>query len=156
MIDSISLANVINSEFRLAALETGQPDHLFEVFKRLTLTTGKAVYGWSPNDGLYRLGTERIFIPQTRSINDALSYIAASRHFGIYLFRELGQTLAKPNVERSLVKIHDKADNVRRLVVMMDESIELPENLDKFVVRIRHTVQGKDVQQGSKVQDRQF
>lgn len=145
MVDSLSLANVIDSEFRLAVLETAQPERLFDVFKRLTLTTGRAVYGWSPNDGLYRLGTERIFIPQTRSIGDALSYIAVSRHYGIYLLRDMGGALKKPGIRRALDSILNKEDNTRRLVIMLDTEMGVPEDLHKFVVRIRHSVQGKEV-----------
>ncbi|MEX0731932.1 MAG: hypothetical protein WED00_18340 [Aquisalimonadaceae bacterium] len=145
MVDSLSLANVIDSEFRLAVLETEQPERLFEVFKRLTLTTGRAVYGWSPNDGLYRLGTERIFIPQTRSIGDALSYIAASRHYGIYLLRDMGASLQKPSILRALDRILTKNDNTRRLVIMLDAEVGVPEDLKDFVVRIRHSVQGKEL-----------
>lgn len=145
MVDSISLSNVIESDFRLAALETEQPERLFEVFKRLTLTTGRAVYGWSPDDGLYRLGTERIFIPQTRSIGDAISYIAASRHYGIYLLRDMGDALQKPSIQRALERVVNKDDSVRRLVIMLDEQVQVPEALHGHVVRIRHSVQGREI-----------
>ncbi len=145
MVDSLSLSNVIESDFRLAALETEQPERLFDVFKHLTLTTGKAVYGWSQDDGLYRLGTERIFIPQTRTIGDALSYIAASRHYGIYLLRDMGPSLQKPSIQKALARILDRDDQVRRLVIMLDSSLEVPPELEKSVVRIRHSVQGKEV-----------
>ncbi len=138
MAESLSLANVIESDFRLAALETTGPDRVFDVFKRLTLTTGRAIYGWSPDNGLYRLGTERIFIPQTRSAGDALSYIAASRHYGIYLLRDLGQSLGKPSVQRAVHRILDKDDSVRRLGIMMDAHSDIPEPLRPHVARIRH------------------
>lgn len=136
---SLSLANVIDSEYRLAALETPTPDRVFEVFKRLTLTTGRAVYGWSPNDGLYRLGTERIFIPQTRSIGDALGYIAASRHYGIYLLQDITPMLAKPSIVRALERITQKDDNVRRLVILLGDPVEIPEELTPHMAVIRHT-----------------
>lgn len=140
MASSLSLANVIDSDFRLAALETQSPDRVFEVFKRLTLTTGRAVYGWSPNDGLYRLGTERIFIPQTRSIGDALGYISASRHYGIYLLRDIVPMLEKPSIMRALERINDKEDNVRRLVILLGESVTIPRELTAQVAMIRHSV----------------
>ncbi len=138
MAESLSLAKVIESDFRLATLETANPDRVFDVFKRLTLTTGRAIYGWSPDNGLYRLGTERIFIPQTRSVGDALSYIAASRHYGIYLMQDLGNSLAKPSVQRAISRILDKEDGVRRLVVIVEEHCQIPDELVDDVVRIRH------------------
>ncbi len=145
MVESLSLSNVIESEFRLAVLETDSPDRLFEVFKRLTLTTGRAVYGWSPDDGLYRLGTERIFIPQTRSVGDALGYIAASRHYGIYLLQNIGNSITKPSIQRALGRILSKNDNVRRLVIMLDTSFQVPEELKKDVVRIKHSVSNRQL-----------
>ncbi|MCP1674785.1 hypothetical protein J2T57_001923 [Natronocella acetinitrilica] len=140
MASSLSLANVIDSDFRLAALETNTPERVFEVFKRLTLTTGRAVYGWSPDDGLYRLGTERIFIPQTRSIGDALGYISASRHYGIYLLQDITQTLEKPSILRAFERITEKDDNVRRLVILLGETVTVPEHLAPQVAMIRHSV----------------
>ncbi|MCC5857961.1 MAG: hypothetical protein JJT90_07390 [Ectothiorhodospiraceae bacterium] len=139
MAESLSLANVIESDFRLAALETASPERVFDVFKRLTLTTGRAVYGWSPDNGLYRLGTERIFIPQTRSVGDALSYIAASRHYGIYLMQNLGDSLSKPSVQRAVKRILEKQDSIRRLVIMVDDSCQVPAELRPYVARIRHS-----------------
>lgn len=143
MVESLSLANVIESDFKLAALETDSPDRVIEVFKRLTLTTGRAVYGWSPDNGLYRLGTERIFIPQTRSVGDALSYIAASRHYGIYLLQHLGDNMGKPSVQRAIGRILDKEDGVRRLVIMVEQRCQVPAELRGQVVRIRHSTNGQ-------------
>lgn len=138
MASALSLANVIDSDFRLAALQTHAPDRVFEVFKRLTLTTGRAVYGWSPDDGLYRLGTERIFIPQTRSIGDALGYISASRHYGIYLLQDVVHMLEKPSIARAMERILQKDDNVKRLVILMGESVAVPSQLEGQVAVIRH------------------
>lgn len=133
-----SLHKVVDSEFRLAVLETTEPDRVVEAFKRLTLTTGRAVYGWSPNDGLYRLGTERIFIPHTRSLTDALSYMAASRHYGIYLVRDFHNALEKPSVQRAFQRILAKDDDVRRLVLMLGSDVAIPEALRGQLARIRH------------------
>lgn len=134
-----SLNKVIDSEFRLAILDTETPDRVVDAFKRLTLTTGRAVYGWSPNDGLYRLGTERIFIPHTRSLVDALGYVAASRHYGIYLVRDFQDGLGKPSVQRAFQRILEKDDDVRRLVLLVGTDVALPEALKGQFARIRHS-----------------
>ena len=140
MTEALNLANVIESEHRLALLETEQPERVVEHFKRLTLTTGRAVYGWSPNDGLYRLGSERIFIPYTRTLPDALSYVAASRHYGIYVLRGIGDQLSKNAVKQALARILNKTDDTRRLVIVLDQDVDVPEDLESSVVRIRHNV----------------
>ena len=140
MTEALNLANVIESEHRLALLETEQPERVVEYFKRLTLTTGRAVYGWSPNDGLYRLGSERIFIPYTRTVADALSYVAASRHYGIYVLRGISDQLSKNAVKQALARILNKADDTRRLVIVLDQDVDIPEDLESSLVRIRHNV----------------
>lgn len=138
MSGSFNLSRVIDSEFRIAALETGSPDRILDVFKRLTLTSGRAIYGWSPDNGLFRLGSERIFIPQTRSVGDAINYIAASRHYGIYVLKDMDQALQNPSVQRGLERLLQRDDGIRRLLIMMDRQINLPEKLAGQVVRIRH------------------
>ena len=134
------LQRVIDSKYRLAALETGEGSRLLSVFKRLTLTTGRAVYHWNPENGLYRLGIEHIFIPRTRVPADVLSYIAASRHYGIYLLYDFEHHLRKASVQRQLKTINQTEDDVRRLVIMVGNSVEIPDTLRRNVAMIRHNV----------------
>ncbi len=143
MSGSFNLSRVIDSEYRIAALETKAPDRILDVFKRLTLTSGRAIYGWSPDNGLYRLGSERIFIPQTRSVGDAINYIAASRHYGIYVLKDMDRALQNSSVQRGLERLLQRDDGIRRLLVMMDTQINLPEKLAGKVVRIRHQASDK-------------
>jgi hypothetical protein len=132
------LQRVIDSRYRLAALETTEGDRILGVFKRLTLTTGRAVYHWTPENGLYRLGIEHIFIPRTRAPADVLSYIAASRHYGIYLLYGFNNAL-----------INSADDNVRRLVIMVGEQVDIPQTLRKDVAMIRHNVRPRVAQAGA-------
>lgn len=140
MSGTFNLSRIIDSDFRIAALETPSPDAILDVFKRLTLSTGRAIYGWSPENGLYRLGTERIFIPHTRSVSDAIRYVAASRHYGIYVLKDMAEALANPSIQRGLERLLQRDDSIRRLLIMMDEKITIPERLTGQVVRIRHQV----------------
>lgn len=117
---------VIESSYSLAALETSDPLGLVAHLKRLTLTTGRAVYDWSSEHGLYRLGIEHIFIPRTRAPIDVLAYITSSRHCGIYLLRDFDEALSRPIVERQLLKLLEKQDGVRRLVCFAGKSVQLP------------------------------
>jgi hypothetical protein len=121
-------------------METPDQERLMTVFKRLTLTTGRAVYDWSPKDGLYRLGIEHIFIPRTRAPFDVLSYILSSRHYGVYLLRDFDEALGKPTVERHLTKLVEKDDGVRRLVFLMGQQVPAPASLWPHIARIRHSI----------------
>lgn len=121
-----NLEQVIESNYGVAVLETTDPLGLVAHLKRLTLTTGRAVYDWSAEHGLYRLGIEHIFIPRTRAPIDVLAYITSSRHYGIYLLRDFDEALSRPIVERQLLKLLDKQDGVRRLVCFAGKSVRLP------------------------------
>lgn len=138
-----TLQRVIDSNYRIAALETGETERLLALFKRLTLTTGRAVYHWTADSGLYRLGVEHIFIPRTRAPSEVLSYINASRHYGIYLLQDFADALPKASVQRALHEIHARDDDVRRLVLVVGENIEIPEGLRGRTAMIRHNVRAK-------------
>lgn len=131
------LEQVIDSDYRIALLETSEPDRLLSLFKRFTLSTGRAVYDWSPEHGLYRLGIEHIFIPRTRAPGDALAYVISSRHYGIYLLRNFGSALGKPSIQRQLTQLVEKKDNVRRLVILLGDDLALPEALQGHSIRVR-------------------
>lgn len=135
-----TIERVIDSNYRLAALETKEPDRLVALFKRLTLTTGRAIYHWSPDSGLYRLGVDHILIPRTRAPADVLSYVNASRHYGIYLLERFDDALPKQSVRRVLAEICERDDDVRRLVVLVGERLELPDELRGRIAAIRHNV----------------
>ena len=131
-----SLEQVINSDHRIALLEGENTEHFVGLFKRLTLTTGRAVYDWNPEHGLYRLGIEHIFIPRTRTPADVLAYISSSRHYGIYLLRTFDEAVNKPAVERLLLKLAEKQDGVRRLVFLMGQKLALPASLAPYSVAV--------------------
>jgi len=128
---------LLAADYRLAALETGETDRLLGLFKRLTLNSGQAVYHWSSDIGIYRLGVEHIFIPRTRMAGDALNYVAASRHYGIYLFGGFSGMLGKGSIQRTLLEIATRQDNVPRLILFMAPRIDIHEALTPHVAKIR-------------------
>jgi hypothetical protein len=134
---SQSLEQVISSDRRIALLETQEAAHYLTLFKRLTLTSGRAVYDWNPESGLYRLGIEHIFIPRTRTPADVLAYIASSRHYGVYLLRDIGTSLDTPSVQRQLLKLLEKQDGIKRLVFMLGENLALPASLSAHAVQVQ-------------------
>jgi len=133
-----NLEQVIDSEYRIAVVDALEPDQLLAHFKRLTLTTGRAVYDWSPDHGLYRLGIEHIFIPRTRTHSDVLAYITSSRHYGIYLLRGFGDALERPAVARMLSKFIEKSDGVRRLIMLFGDDVKIPADALAHTVRFRY------------------
>lgn len=135
-----TLQQIIDSTNRIAALKTQETDRLLALFKRYSLTTGQAVYDWTSQSGLYRIGVEHIFIPHTRTPADVLAYIAASRHYGIYLLREFEPALTKPSIQGRLCSLCDIDDGIRRLVLLIGAYSHLPEALQGRITAVRHNV----------------
>lgn len=138
-----TLQRIIDSNYRLAALDTPEIDRLLALFKRLTLSTGRAVYHWTRDNGLYRLGIEHIFIPRTRAPADVLAYISASRHYGIYLLDGFHSALGRASIQRTLADISGLDDDVRRLVVLIGDRLEIPPSLQPRVAMVRHNVRAR-------------
>lgn len=135
-----TIQRIIDSDYRLAVLDTAEADRLVALFKRLTLTTGRAVYHWTPGSGLCRLGVEHIFIPRTQGPAELLAYVSASRHYGIYLLQHFQDALARASIQRSLEVINQRDDGVRRLVIMMGNGLCAPQGLEDQVAVIRHNI----------------
>lgn len=135
-----TLQRLLDSKYRVAALKTQEIDRLLALFKRYSLTTGQAVYDWTSRSGLYRVGVEHIFIPRTRTPADVLAYIAASRHYGIYLLRGFEPALAKPSIQKTLRGLCDADDGIRRLVLLIGEYSHIPATLQGRIATIRHNV----------------
>jgi len=142
------IQRVLDSNYHLAAIETDDSDRLIALFKRVTLTTGRAVYHWSADAGLYRLGVEHIFIPRTRTPADVLAYVSASRHYGVYLLQNFDTALHKASVQRLLDEIAGLDDGVKRLVILVGPRIDIPEGLRKRVAFIRHNVRPRKMASG--------
>ncbi|MCS4505024.1 hypothetical protein KBTX_01571 [wastewater metagenome] len=133
-----AVERIIGSGYRLASIHTTDGDRLVALFKRLTLTTGRAVYHWRAGAGLYRLGIEHILIPRTRTPSEVLSYIRASRHFGIYVLEGFDEALRRQSVADDLTAIADGAGDTQRLVVFVGEAPPMPASLEGRVARVRH------------------
>lgn len=123
------LQRIIESDYPMAAFQTSEPERVLGTFKRLTMTTGQAIYHWQPDNGLYRLGAEHILIPRTRAPSDVLSYIAAARHYGVYLMEGFETALTRVSVQRQIQQITASDDGIRRLMLFMGDQINLPESL---------------------------
>ncbi len=147
-----TLQQIIDSTNRIAALKTQETDRLLALFKRYSLTTGQAVYDWTSQSGLYRIGVEHIFIPRTRTPADVLAYIAASRHYGIYLLREFEPALTKLSIQNRLCSLCDIDDGIRRLVLLIGAYSHLPAALQGRIATIRHNVREHPAPGGTSLQ----
>lgn len=133
-----TLQKLADSAYQLACIETDKPFRMRELFQRFSTETGCAVYEWIEDSGLRRIGFEHISIPKTRTPADVFSYIATARHYGIYLFAKSSSHFNLKDVEKTIVKIQQSEDGIRRLVVLLDNDVSLPESIAPLTMRVRH------------------
>ena len=134
------IEQLVQSNFRLVAIETHHEERIIALFKRLGLTTGRAVYEWSADEGIYRLGYEHIVIPRTRRAADALDYIHASIHFGVYLLQDFSPALQDTHTVELLKKIAGASDKPQHLIILVDDTTTIPAELKPFTVRVKHAL----------------
>jgi hypothetical protein len=132
-----TLQRIISSDYRMAALQTTEPERLLALFKRLTMTTGQAIYHWQPENGLYRLGAEHILIPRTRSSNEVVAYIKAAKHYGVYLLEGFESALSRQSIQGEIHTIVQRDDDVRRLMLFMGDTVTIPEPLKPYAAIVR-------------------
>ena len=141
MIQYKSIAQLVDLDYRLASIESPEPERIVELFRRLNAATGRAIYIWRYESGLFRLGAEQISIPRTGQPNDVLTYIAASKHYGAYVLTDFADYFEdnKPLTEK--VESLISPDNpVHRQLIMLSNFNALPISLDVQSVKIRHSM----------------
>ena len=127
---------LINSDTRLAVIETREHDRIVAWLRKLFSTTGRASYVWTAEHGLQRIAIEHIVIPCTQRPLDVLDYILASHHFGIYLLRDFQVALSDPKVCARLEQQTADAGTARKLVLLLGENHKLPTRLATRVEQI--------------------
>lgn len=134
------IQQLIDSGFRFTAIESRDTERVIALFKLLSLKTGKAVYHWSPDQGMYRLGAEHVVIPQTTRPRDVLGFIASTIHCGVYLLNEFSAALQDERVAELLKKITNVHEKVSHQIVLLGKSVPLPRTVQPLAVRVKHAM----------------
>ena len=124
-----SIEALIDSDARLALVETSDSDRIIEWLRKLFSTTGRASYVWTAEQGLRRIAAEHILIPGTQRPSEVLRYILASHHFGIYLLCDFQAALSDPEVVARLEQQMADINAVRKLVLLLGVHYKLPTRL---------------------------
>jgi hypothetical protein len=130
----------LESNLRLVALESPHLQRIIDLFKKLTQQTGQAIYAWHADQGLYRLGIEHIIIPRTKKPQHAIEYIRSSRHFGVYLLNHFDAELQDASLSERLLSILSADQSALRLIIILDETVELPRALWPVTIQVRHRI----------------
>jgi len=127
---------LINSDTRLAVIETSEHDRIVEWLRKLFSATGRASYVWTAQQGLRRIAIEHILIPNTQRPLDVLEHILASHHFGIYLLRNFQAALSDLKVCTLLERQMTDTGAARKLILLLGEHHKLPTRLATHVEQI--------------------
>lgn len=127
---------LINSNARLAVIETDEPDRVVEWLRKQFSLTGQASYVWTAQQGLQRLAIEHIVIPGTRHPLDVLEHIRTSQHFGVYLLRDFHAGISDPKVCARLEQQISEVGTARKLLLLLGTKHRLPTRLATRIEQI--------------------
>jgi hypothetical protein len=130
------IEKLVNSAPALVSFETADAARALDLFKSLSLTHESPFYQWSLEDGLHRLGASHIIIPRTRQPEHLLEYINSLQHPGIFLLPSFAEVL-NSKVLLSQFKKTLAVSSKDKILVLIDETISLPEELSPFTQRVR-------------------
>ena len=130
------LEKILEMKHRLICMETDDPERVSDLFTELSRFSNKAFYMCNGNQGLHRIGAAHITIPKTQDPVDMLEHIEAVSHFGVYILRDFNAALQHPQVIGVLKKI--LASSTDKVVILLGELIDLPEEIKPYVMRSKH------------------
>lgn len=130
------LENMLDSGHRLVSMETYDTDRVTDLLLELSRFSTRPYYLCEPNKGMYRLGASHITIPRTQSPHDLIEHIEASKHYGIFILKHYSDILNDEDLVEKLKNI--ATGNTHKVVLFLDEYIEIPRSLKPFTLRSKH------------------
>jgi len=128
---------ILDSNYRLIAMESYDVERIIDVFTRLTRFTNKAIYQWLPNQGMHRIGASHIIIPRTQSAKNVLEHVDNSPHYGVFVLRDFNAAMQDKECLALLKRIMAPSA-AHKVIVLLGETVELPAELKPFTLRSRH------------------
>jgi len=132
------LDQMLDAEYRLVTIESDDIERVLELFSQLTRFSNKAFYFWQNNAGMHRLGASHITLPNTQSIEDILTHIESSKHYGVYLLDDFNDLLKNKQIVSRLKSIAE--DEFEKVLILLGENIQLPKTLKQYTLRSKHKV----------------
>lgn len=128
---------ILDGNYRLISLESYDIERLIDMFTRLSRFTNKAIYQWRPEQGMHRIGASHIVIPRTQSPKNVLEHIEGTPHFGVFILRGVNPALQDKDIVDRLLHLASNTAT-HKVVILLDEDIELPAELKPYTLRSRH------------------
>jgi hypothetical protein len=130
------LEKILESKYRLISIESYDTERVLDLFLQLSRFSNKAFYQANPNEGMHRMGASHITIPRTQSTKEQLQYIEASKHYGVFIIRDIGDELENPKIITLLKNI--ATGDKPKVVILLSEYLDLPRQLKPYILRSKH------------------
>ena len=130
------LEKMLESGHRIITMESYEVDRVCDLLLELSRFSTKPYYLAQPEQPMHRLGASHIGIPKTKTPEDLMEHIEASRYFGIYILRNYTEILDDEDTVEDLINI--ALGDTHKVVVMVAEHIKLPDQLKPYAVRSKH------------------
>ena len=130
------LEKMLESKYRLISIESYDTERVLDLFLQLSRFSNKAFYVASPNQGMHRTGASHITIPRTQSTKEQLQYIDGSKHYGVFIIRDIGDELENPKIIELLKNI--ATGEKPKVVILLSEYLDIPRQLKPYILRSKH------------------
>jgi ATPase family associated with various cellular activities (AAA) len=127
------LEALIRSFHSLVAVETVEEERVRAIVAEVAANLSHPFFEWSVASG-FRRGYG-LAVGNTHDAHAALKHIAEMAGDAIYLLKDLGPHLSKPEVCRTLRELAEKMTHTRSAMVLTGEPLELPRDIEGIAVR---------------------
>jgi hypothetical protein len=157
------LKSLVRSFHSLVAVETVEEERVRAIVAEVAADLQQSFFEWSVTTG-FRRG-HGLAVGNTQDALAALKHIEEMTGDAIYLLKDLGPHLNKPEVSRALRELAAKMLHTRSAIIVTGEPLELPRDLESMAVRftiglpdahdrreaIRHVVEAMKARQAVQV-----
>ena len=130
------LEKILESKYRLISIESYDTERVLDLYLQLSRFSNKAFYLANPNEGMSRMGASHITIPRTQTVKEQLEYIESSKHYGVFIIRDIGEELE--NSKNINVLINIATDATAKVVILLSEYLDVPRQLKPYILRSKH------------------
>lgn len=134
MRDIRTLEELLNTRTPIVVIESHEEHKVLGLVERLANLNGRRMFTWNVTQGL-RLYSNTESVYNTRDLLAALQHIESSPAEAIYLLVDAHPFLQDPVVVRMMKNIALKADVVRRQLILLSPSLEVPDEINRHVAR---------------------
>jgi len=130
------LEKILESKYRLISIESYDTERVLDLFLQLSRYSNKAFYLANPNEGMTRMGASHITIPRTQSVKEQLEHVEASKHYGVFIIRDIGDELEDSkniNILKSIA-----TSSTPKVVILLSEFLDIPRQLKPYILRSKH------------------